>query len=116
MTVKLDAEISYYEASPGEIEFVTNGCGSAHAKFDFVPDTIYFMSITPACRIHDWDYHIFHTIEEKGKADRRFLNNMLRLIEEGSKWLRMLRRRRALKYFEAVNAWGGPAFWLNTNE
>lgn len=113
---KLDAHVSYSRASSGQIKLICNGCGSAQAKFDFVPGTIYGLSITPACNIHDWDYNIGETIEYKGVADRRFLNNMLRLIESGSwRFVKVLRRRRALKYYEAVNSFGGPAYWAGKN-
>lgn len=113
--VPLDADPSYVNASSGERAHVCNGCGSAQAKFDFIPDTLWGLKITRACNIHDWDYYFGLTIEEKAKADRRFMNNMLRLIEADKTFLgrvlKPLRRRRALKYYEAVLAFGGPAFW-----
>ena len=98
---------------------VVNGCGPQNARFDFVPDTIYFLSIVDACNIHDFMYHIGQTIEDKAEADRVFLNNMLRLIEREKgffgKLLKPFRRRRALKYYEMVVAYGGPAFWDGKN-
>jgi len=41
------------------------------------------------------------------------LNNLLRLIEAHSAnhLSRALRNRRALKYYEIVRIYGGPAFW-----
>ncbi len=113
--IKLFAPESYKNASDGEIELICNGCGSAQAKFDFVPDSVYGLKITPACNVHDWMYHVGLTHLDKEEADRVFLNNMLRLIEGQtsfmSKVLKPLRRRRALKYYEAVVAFGGPAYW-----
>ncbi len=112
----LDADKSYGEASQGEIDLICNGCGSAQAKFDFIPDTVYGLSVKPACYIHDWDYSIGETIKYKKMADRRFRNNMLRLIDSGScRLLKGLRRRRALKYYYAVKAFGGPAYWAGKN-
>lgn len=92
---------------------VCNGCGAANAKFDFVPDTIYGLRISPACNIHDWMYHNGRTLEDKMEADRVMLNNILRLIKRDKKWFRpkFLMRRRALKYYYAVKYFGGPAFW-----
>ena len=93
---------------------ICNGCGAAGAKFDFVPDKIYGTSIGKACIIHDYMYYIGTTVEDKEEADRVFLNNMIRLIEEDShKWYKptALQRRRALKYYEAVTYFGGAAFW-----
>lgn len=107
--------LSFTQAPANKKNFVCNGCGSANAKFDFVPDTIWGLKIRPACDRHDWMYFEGRTIADKEQADRVFLNNMLRLIEfeKGflGRLLKPLRRRRALKYYEAVVAFGGPAFW-----
>src|SRR3990172_1941758 len=106
---------SYLLASEAERREVCNGCGFAGAKFDFIPDTIWGMPICPACDIHDWQYHEGNTNEDKAVADRTFMNNLLRLIEQQDAWigrlLKPLRRRRTLKYYEAVVVFGGPAFW-----
>jgi hypothetical protein len=110
----LYAPDSFLNATCEERKRVCNGCGSAKAKFDFVPDSIWGLKIRSACDRHDWMYHIGKTIEHKEEADRVFLNNMLRLIEAKShKLLKPLRRRRALKYYEAVVMFGGPAYWSN---
>jgi hypothetical protein len=88
-----------------------NGCGAGwNAKL--VPDTIYLMGITDVCCIHDDRYEHGKTIEDKDEGDREFLNNILRKIE-AQKWYypKSLARRRALKYYEAVVNFGGPAFW-----
>jgi len=107
------APYSFVNATPTEIKMRTNGCGAAGARFDFVPDTIWGLSIERACRIHDWMYGRGRTIEDKNEADRVFFNNMLRLIEASTsnRLLRFLRRRRALAYYKAVCWFGGPAFW-----
>ena len=57
-------------------------------------------------------------IEDKQHADREFLNNLLRIIESIDKWYypTMLARRRALKYYEAVVAFGGVAYWEGKNK
>lgn len=107
---------SYVKASCAQRKKICNGCGATNAKFDFVPDSIYGLKITQACNIHDWMYHEGKTIADKAEADRVFLNNLLRLIEAGSRrLLKPFRRRRALKYYEAVIAYGGPAYWSNKN-
>ncbi len=96
-------------------EFRTNGCNGAGSGWNakFVPDTIYCMNIRPAACIHDYAYLVGKTIEDKQQADREFLNNLLRIIESNTKWYypKMLARRRALKYYEAVVAFGGVAFF-----
>lgn len=117
--VRLFAPDSFKSASTVERDKICNGCGAANSKFDFVPDSIYGLKICSACDIHDWMYHFGETIEDKEQADRVFLNNLLRLIEAQTgtlnRLLKPLRRRRALKYYEAVVAFGGPAFWSKGN-
>lgn len=113
---KLYAPEAYWQLSPAAKAVICNGCGSAQAKFDFVPDSIWGLSIKPVCDIHDFMYLFGQTLADKEEADRVFLNNLLRLIEAGSGWLKMLRRRRALKYYEAVVAFGGPAYWDGKNK
>ena len=77
----------------------------------WIPNTMYGLDVEEAGNIHDYMYHIGRTIEDKAEADRTFLNNMLRLINDRGGLLAPLRRRRALKYYEAVVYFGGPAFW-----
>lgn len=107
----LYAPPGYHDLPPAARERICNGCGSARAKFDFVPDTIFGLPIRAACDIHDYMYFMGETIEDKERADRVFLNNLLRLIDARGGWLRSLRRLRAWHYYRAVAALGGPAFW-----
>lgn len=114
--IALFEPISFTKASCAQKAKVCNGCGSAKAKFDFVPDTIYGLKIKGACDRHDWMYHVGTKLEDKDEADRVFLNNMLRLIEtRTNRFMKLLRRRRALKYYEAVVVFGGPAYWKGKN-
>jgi len=115
--MELFAPQSYIEASPEVRAAVANGCGAAGWKLDIVPDTIWGLEVTEACNIHDWMYAEGETIHDKMTADRTLLNNLLRLIEAETRWgwLRWLRRKRALKYYQAVAEFGGPAFWANKN-
>ena len=112
-SILLSCPQTFLDADPLDLEHVCNGCGAAGAKFDFVPDTMYGLNISAACMVHDWEYFEGETNEAKDVADRRFLNNLNRLIDtypsnSGVKWLR---RRRAVKYYWAVKHHGGPAFW-----
>ena len=108
---KLYAPPDYFTAPQMLINQICNGCGSSNAKFDFVPDTIYGLDISQACKVHDWMYHFGQTNEDKEKADRSFRNNLIRLIDERGGFLRPLRRWRAGTYYLAVDRYGGPAFW-----
>jgi hypothetical protein len=96
-------------------DYKSNGCGAEGARFDFVPDTIYFVSIFEACRIHDWAYKMGETSDDKIVADLEFLNNLLKIINNVDKWYypTALARRRAYKYYYAVKRFGFDAFWNN---
>ena len=111
----LVAPITFREASLKELVKVCNGCGSGCAKFDFVPDKIYGTYIGAACDIHDWEYEIGLTEDDKEVADRTFLFNTLTLIDKdcAKKWYkpRFLMRRRAQKYYAAVKLFGDKAFY-----
>ncbi len=110
---RLWAPESYKKASAYERNLVVNGCGSAGAKIKFVPNTVYLLSIIHACYIHDWMYHVGKTEEDKREADRVFLNNMNRIVEDANshRYLEWLRKRRVKKYYFAVKYAGGPAYW-----
>lgn len=115
-TVLLYCEYDYEIADSDTINQICNGCGAANAKFDFVPDSIYGIKITEACNIHDWMYHFGNDLEDKKRADRVFLNNMIRIIKSKKnqwKWVKALRYRRAKTYYEAVKHFGGSAYWEN---
>lgn len=115
---KLYAPTEFWYASNKERSKICNGCGP-DSGLDCVPDTIWFLNISKACDIHDYMYHMaLPCIGKKEEADRVFLNNMYRIIEQKTKWkwLKFLRRRRAYKYYLAVKHFGGLFFWKNKNE
>jgi hypothetical protein len=118
--MKLYVPKSYTEATNEQLERVCNGCGTKGFGGLFVPDTMWGLNITECCNIHDWMYEKGETDKEKQEADRVFLNNLLRTIEAEEGWkawlLAGVRRRRALKYYEAVRVFGGPAFWNGKNK
>lgn len=107
----------YKNLTPEKKAKICNGCGAKSGISSWlVPNTMYGLSVLPACQIHDFDYFAGKTIEDKEKADRVFLNNMVRIIEQdGSAWLSWLRRRRAKKYYIAVRDFGGAAYWSGKN-
>ena len=109
---RLEAHPSFLDAGFENIFPNVNGCGAAGAKFDFVPDTIWGLSVISCCIIHDWDYHYGKTRKEKRAADIRFLVNMILTIIDNSNWIMKIARvERAVKYFLAVNLKGDKAFF-----
>lgn len=108
----LESFPGYMELSDTDRAIICNGCGSAKAKFDFVPDSIYFLSIREACYRHDYAYFIGKTAEDKAAADLQFLNNMLTIINtQSSALMKWPRRWRAMTYYSAVCDKGHAAFW-----
>ena len=94
-------------------------CGPGRGVLEWlVPETIYGVSVSAACSIHDFMYALGHTAADKDESDRVFLNNMIRLIEAHGGWwpVQRLRLRRAVIYYEAVSHFGGPAFWNDKNK
>lgn len=100
-----------------------NGCGAGFTA-KLVPDTIYGLNITDVCCIHDDRYEHGKNIAYKQMADREFLNNLLRKIDadtvfwRNNRFVKFLMRRRAKKYYMAVDLFGGVAFWkdkINSN-
>ena len=113
--MNLFAPPEYWELTPIAKKEICNGCGAKGTGW-LVPDTLWGLSVEEECNIHDFMYYDGETIEDKEKADRVFLNNMLRRIEAKS-WaiLKPLRRHRAKLYYRFVRDCGGPAFWANKN-
>jgi len=115
--VELYAPERYWNLTAEQHHAFTNGCGTGGWKGELIPETVWGLSVSDACDIHDFMYAVGATIADKEEADRVFLNNMLRIIDAagGFSWLKALRRRRAHVYFEAVSHFGGPAFWNDKN-
>lgn len=113
--MRLYAPPRYWDLSEKTRQLLSNGCGTDGWKGKLVPESMYGLNISAACDIHDYMYLIGETQVDKEEADRVFLNNLLRIIENRGGWLAWFRRRRALKYYEAVEQFGGPAFWNEKN-
>jgi hypothetical protein len=93
-------------------------CGPGRGVLEWlVPETMYGLTITPACAIHDFSYRIGQNDQDKTDADDVFLNNMVRIIEAhtNNKILLCLRLRRAKTYYQMVKQFGGVAFWSGKN-
>ena len=109
----LHAPDSFKTALYGELRLICNGCGSAKARFDFIPDRIYGTYIGYACQIHDWMYNEGTTEKDKDFADSVFLSNLEAIIRMESAWYKpkFLMERRAYKYYIGVSCMGDDAYW-----
>ena len=106
---------SYLDASPEERSNICNGCGTSGWKGALVPETMWGLNISEACQIHDWMYHEGLTENDKVFADILFLRNLLRIINTHGGWLKVLRRYRAMTYYNAVAEAGDSAFLAGKN-
>lgn len=104
--VRLTAPEEWWDLTEIQRKDICNGCG-AKGGVDYVPDTMYGLSVKEACDIHDFCYHIGM---DRWEADIMFYSNMRKLINRGSRWLRWLRNRRAYTYFKAVRIFGKKAY------
>ena len=115
--VELFAPAEYWRLP--ESERAKLRCGPGRGVLEkLVPETVYLLTITPACAIHDFMYKIGETDQDKVDADDVFLNNMIRIIEANTtnKQILCLRLRRVRIYYMAVKFFGGPAFWKDKNK
>ena len=110
--LNLRAPDSFWGATEEEVDKHTGGCGPGRKGDALVPDKLLWLSIKAACRIHDWEYHIGETWEDKRLADLNFLINMLEINYKRSnnRFIRWLRDHLAFRYFLAVYYYGGSAF------
>lgn len=100
-------------------DFASFGCGPGGLGDRLVPDTMYGLDISDACRIHDWYYRFYpeNTEEARAMADRVLKNNLLRIVREKTKSsiLLWLRERRCQTYYIMVRNFGAPAFFEERN-
>ena len=115
----IDASLSFISAPESVLKCTCNGCGSADAKFDFVPDRIWGTYIGHACHVHDWDYKEGNTEKDRKRADNRMKSNIKKLIARDceSKWYKpkLLMNTRANFYYAMVRWRGKKAFWKGKN-
>lgn len=99
-------------------EKLINGCGPRGIIGLIIPDNILGVNIKKACDIHDYMYIMGETIEDKDKADRVFLNNMIRLIglKSTNNLILKMRLFLAKKYYQSVCTFGGVYFWDKKNK
>lgn len=112
----LDSTYGYKELTPELKDSICNGAGAAGQWISsFIPNTMYGLDVTEVFNIHDFDYYMGRTRKDKKVADRRMFTNLLMVINFQVGWynkvLGFFRRRRALKYYEAVLLKGDKAFF-----
>ncbi len=103
----------YYLEFGNDLPGVINGCGPGGLGDFLIPDTVYGLSVKPACKIHDWMFIIYNDEAGFRLANQVFLDNMIRINNYTSKnvLLKWLRTRRILKYYRAVRDLGRLFFY-----
>ena len=110
--IRLYAFYGFNDLTEEEYKEVCNGAGAlGDWRSNFIPNTLYGLDCTVAFDIHDHAYHVGKTIVDKRVADRQMLTNLMALIEPSGWFMAFFRRRRALKYYEAVKLGGAEPFW-----
>lgn len=108
-----DQPCNIYDADQDMLDECAGGCGPGGIGDMLVPDRLWFCSVKPACKVHDWMYTWGCTEDDKKIADDLFLENMEFIIDAKTKWtwLRVLRKNRAYKYYLAVSEGGDKSFF-----
>lgn len=98
----------FHEMRPQAKAKICNGCGSK-GGID-VPDTMYGLSVTKSCDIHDFMWYYAKSIDDLHEANDIFYDNMKSEIKNGSWWFRGVRYIRAHTYYRAVSLIGTESY------
>lgn len=111
--MKLITPSGYYDIPKEERD--TWGCGPGGFGDRFVPDTVYGLCVTPACRRHDFRYRKrkIKTKETRKKDDQELLTNLQIIVNDKTKsfCLRRLRFTRCRTMYYAVRIFGKSSYY-----
>ncbi len=111
MKVVLQAHPDYWKLTTEEKAKICNGCGAKGAWYNkLIPGKW----LNEPCNIHDFDYYIGRTNEDKGLADRRFIQNNKRVVKATKnfiirKWVKI----KSKSFYALVRDFGDEAFWAD---
>lgn len=112
--IDLIAFNGYCNLNQDDVDLICNGAGAKNDwRSKFIPNTIYGLDCSEVFNIHDYSYFIGTTSFDKRLADNLMFSNLMAIINSEGGWLRWFRRRRALKYYEAVYELGHDAFFTD---
>jgi len=101
---------AYWRLTDAEHDAICNGCGSALAGVDYVPDSMWGLYMGPVCDIHDYMFEVGKTWKDFIEANATMFLNAVRMIDWKGGWLRVPRIYRACTYFIAVHYKGKNAY------
>jgi hypothetical protein len=112
---KLAAPKSFWE-NQAAVNEVVNGCGPGGFGDFVVPDTVWFLNIKPACKVHDWMFTVYNCLEGFELSNDIFHDNMERINRSTkNKYLRWLRSKRIEKYKDACSSALGRLFYFDAH-
>ena len=93
---KLAAPQSFWDADQDLRDAVAGGCGPGGSGDMLVPDRMYGLKVTSACKIHDWTFAVWNDKKGFELSNNLFKNNLVRIIDQkgGNKQIQCLRKRR----------------------
>jgi len=108
----LRCQVEYTHLSTEQKARICNGAGAAGRWISsIIPNTLYGLDCVEAFNIHDFDYFVGVTQQDKDEADTRMLFNLLTLINQTGGFWGWFRKRRAWKCYYAVHLAGDEAFF-----
>lgn len=104
-----DMDLIRHVAMP--VGYRGNGCGSGW-KEPLVPDELGGIDISEACGIHDYEYEIGGTEEDREISNLNFLCNMVLIIRRDDTWMTNegVALKWAMHYYMAVEEYGKEYF------
>ena len=114
-----------YDNHPQMLDDVANDCGAKitgtqawyvryfYFVLKFFINTMWFLNVSPVCRIHDWGYYVGVDEEDRKHYDHMMMDNFMIwiLYKSSLKLFVYPRNLRAMSFYTMVRAGGSDAFW-----
>lgn len=100
----------YLDLTKEEKERICNGIGASTGLSKHFPNTVWGLNIKECGDIHDYDYYVGGSKEDKIIADKVLLRNCRYMIKNACILLRYPRYMRVNKYYIAVSIGGDSHF------
>lgn len=111
---QLAAPQSFWQTSYDLKRDLINGCGPKGIGDYLVPDSIWFLSVKAACKIHDWMYLVYNCEKGFKLSNQLFLDNMNRINKTHSGNWFFNRREKGMKFYSnRVNDLGRLFYYDN---
>ena len=109
MKLPLEYSAGFQNLSPAVKDDICNGAGAKGGIK--VPNSMWGLNMKVVFDVHDFDYYMGESDQDKREADRRMLTNAIIMICNTRGPLMYFRGMRAMTYFMAVAILGKKAFY-----